>query len=317
MDSGNERISGIEERGEETITEMNKEDVLTMAATAISRHAKVQRISPLPNSLRVIIACVMAYQEEVVFNIHNNKVFEFGLLSYVNGSLSKLFAFTYDSKVFTTGIDHMLVRINEQKRGLFFCLPNNPLKQGLKLIHTNNDVHTLLELASRNGSIDLFVAHKQQRLAQYHLKNIDLEGTYEEVMGLVEDDANLRCSSSSPFETRHPFHTRHKKKRNDSNQTWCGLNKKLMRGVSLERKVVVTKGQNSVRKGKQKSAGKGKQKVSEGESELGKKKNVVVPNYKRPMEKGKGIMVEDVVDVNKIKHVLPRPTVLSLERVVL
>nr|GEY13894.1 hypothetical protein [Tanacetum cinerariifolium] len=50
---------------------------------------------------------VMAYQEKVVFNIHNNKVFEFGLLSYVNGSVSKLFAFTYDSKVFTTGLDHM------------------------------------------------------------------------------------------------------------------------------------------------------------------------------------------------------------------
>ncbi|GKF29662.1 hypothetical protein Tco_0096004 [Tanacetum coccineum] len=177
----------------------------------------------------------------------------------------------------------------------------------MKLIHTNNDVHTLLELASRNGSIDLFVAHKQQRLAQYYLKNIDLEGTYGEVVGWVEDDASLRCSSSTPFETRHPFQTRHKRKRNDNNQTRGGLNKKLKRGVTLKRKVVVTKGRKSVGKGKQKSVGKGKQKVSEGEAELGKKKKVVVPNYKRPVEKGKGIMVEDVVDVNKKKHVLPRP----------
>ncbi|GKE53179.1 hypothetical protein Tco_1488335, partial [Tanacetum coccineum] len=47
-------------------------------------------------------------------------------------------------------------------------------------------------------------------------------------------------------------------------------------------------------KGKQKSVGKENQKVSKGEAGLGKKKNVVVPNYKRIMEKGKRIMVEDV-----------------------
>ncbi|GKF27066.1 hypothetical protein Tco_0082960, partial [Tanacetum coccineum] len=89
-------------------------------------------------------------------------------------------------------------------------------------------------------------------------------------VGWLEDDASLRCSSLTLFETRHPFHTRHKRKRNDSNQT----------------------------RGKQKSVGKGKQKVSKGEAALGKKN--------RAMEKGKRIMVEDDVDFNKKKHVVPR-----------
>ncbi|GKC10642.1 hypothetical protein Tco_1007424 [Tanacetum coccineum] len=53
-------------------------------------------------------------------------------------------------------------------------------------------------------------------------------------------------------------------------------------------------------KGETKSVGKGKQKVSEGEAALGKKK--------RAVEKEKGIMVEDDVYFNKKKLVLPRPT---------
>ncbi|GJU35640.1 hypothetical protein Tco_1183994 [Tanacetum coccineum] len=93
------------------------------------------------------------------------------------------------------------------------------------------------------------------------------EGTYVEVVGWVEDDASLRCSSSTPFETRHPFH------------------KKLKRGVTFKRKVV-----------KQTSDGKGKEKVSEGEAALEKKNRA----------REKRIMVEDDVDFNKKKYVLPR-----------
>ncbi|GKC53529.1 hypothetical protein Tco_1076274, partial [Tanacetum coccineum] len=130
-------------------------------------------------------------------------------------------------RVFSTGFDHMLAYIYDEKWALFFCLPNKPLEQGLKLIHTDNDVHTLVELACRN------------------------EGTDGEVVGWVENDASLRCSSSTPFETRHPFQTRHKRKKNDNNQTWGELNKKLKRGVTFKRKIVVTKGQKSVGKGKQ------------------------------------------------------------------
>ncbi|GJY90700.1 hypothetical protein Tco_0505896, partial [Tanacetum coccineum] len=52
-------------------------------------------------------------------------------------------------------------------------------------------------------SIDLFVAHKQQRLAEYYLKIIGLEGNDEEVVGWVKEDASLRFSTSTPFKTRH------------------------------------------------------------------------------------------------------------------
>ncbi|GJX41429.1 hypothetical protein Tco_0256419 [Tanacetum coccineum] len=81
--------------------------------------------------------------------------FEFGPLRYINESVGKKFAFTRDRKVFSTGIDHMLAQINEKKWALFFCLPNKPLERRLKLIHTDIDVHTLSELACRNGLIDL------------------------------------------------------------------------------------------------------------------------------------------------------------------
>ena len=48
--------------------------------------------------------------------------------------------------------------------------------------------------------------------------------------------------------------------------------------------------------------------MSESEVELGNNKKVVVCNYKRALGKGKSIMVQDVVDVNKKKPVLPRST---------
>ncbi|GJQ97099.1 hypothetical protein Tco_0008238 [Tanacetum coccineum] len=85
-------------------------------------------------------------------------------------------------------------------------------------------------------------------------------------------------------------------KRNESNQTRGGLNKKQKRGVTLKRKDVVTKVQKSVGKGKHKSAGKGKQKVSGGEAELGKRNKAI--------KREKGTMVDDDVDFNKKKHVL-------------
>ncbi|GKF22553.1 hypothetical protein Tco_0074875 [Tanacetum coccineum] len=59
--------------------------------------------------------------------------------------------------------------------------------------------------------------------------------------------------------------------------------------------------QKSFRKGKQKSDGKEKQKLSEDGAEVGKKKKFMVTNYKRVVEKGKAIMVEDVGDVKKKK----------------
>ncbi|GJR01807.1 hypothetical protein Tco_0524791 [Tanacetum coccineum] len=94
-------------------------------------------------------------------------------------------------------------------------------------------------------------------------------------------------------------------KRNESNQTRGGLNKKQKRGVTLKRKDVVTKVQKSVGKGKHKSAGKGKQKVSGGEAELGKRNKAI--------KREKGTMVDDDVDFNKKKHVLPSPTGIVIQ----
>nr|GEY95616.1 RNA-directed DNA polymerase, eukaryota [Tanacetum cinerariifolium] len=115
---------------------------------------------------------------------------------------------------------------------------------------------------------------------------------------------------------------------------WAFQNKKIF-GVVPSSKVMVTKGRKSVGKEKQKSVGKRKEKVSESEAALGKnnkamkngkwvmveddvdfnKKKHVLPRGKKnmAMEKRKGIMVEDDVDCNKKKHVLQSPTSIVIK----
>ncbi|GKD39392.1 hypothetical protein Tco_1259599, partial [Tanacetum coccineum] len=63
---------------------------------------------------------------------------------------------------------------------------------GLKLIHTDNDVHSFFVDAKRSGKIHLYITDKQQDLGRYYLRNIVW----------VEEDVALCCSSSSPFSTR-------------------------------------------------------------------------------------------------------------------
>ncbi|GJU01330.1 hypothetical protein Tco_1111668 [Tanacetum coccineum] len=75
---------------------------------------------------------------------------------------------------------------------LFYGLPNKSLEEGLKLIHTDKDVHTFFVDAKMNGKIHLYIGHKQQDLGRYYLRN----------MVWVEEDAGLRCSSSTPLSTR-------------------------------------------------------------------------------------------------------------------
>ena len=142
------------------------------------------------------------YDDEIVFRMHNNGFFEFAPLRYVQGKVSSMCAFVHDKHIFTLGLDDMLSRITGEKWAVFFCLPGKSLEEGLKLIHTDNDVHTMIELGCRAGFVDLFVAHTKQMLSQYYLKNIDSEGEGGEVVGWVEEDASLRCSSTStPFRT--------------------------------------------------------------------------------------------------------------------
>ncbi|GJS89553.1 hypothetical protein Tco_0772189 [Tanacetum coccineum] len=82
--------------------------------------------------------------------------------------------------------------IMEYKWALFYCLPNISLEQGLKLIHTDNDVHSFFADTERSGKIHLYITHKKWDLGRYYLRNTVW----------VEEDVALRCSSSSPFSTR-------------------------------------------------------------------------------------------------------------------
>ncbi|GJX46254.1 hypothetical protein Tco_0271444, partial [Tanacetum coccineum] len=129
--------------------------------------------------------------DEVVFKIHKNGYFELDPLRYVNGLVSSVSAFTYDRDIFSTCLNWILSSIVENKWALFYCLPNKSLEKGLKLIHTDNDVHSFFADAKCRGKIHLYVTHKQQALGKFYLKNIVW----------LEEDASLRCSSLSPFST--------------------------------------------------------------------------------------------------------------------
>ena len=148
------------------------------------------------------MADLLGYGGEVLFRMHNNGVFEFGPLRYVQGNVSTMCGFVCDRHIFFLGLDDMFSRIRGEKWAVFFCVPGKSLEEGLKLIHTDNDVHTMIELCFRAGFVDLFVAHTKQVLSPYYLNNIDAEGDGGEVVGWVEEDASLRCSiTSTPFRT--------------------------------------------------------------------------------------------------------------------
>ncbi|GJT88899.1 hypothetical protein Tco_1070616 [Tanacetum coccineum] len=101
-------------------------------------------------------------------------------------------AFTHDKDVFPRCLNHIMSEIDEHKWALFYRIPKKSLDKGLKLLHTDNDVHSFFDDVVKNGSIHLYVAHKKQNLGKYYYKNMEWE----------KDDVGLRCSSSTPFDTR-------------------------------------------------------------------------------------------------------------------
>ncbi|GJX69775.1 hypothetical protein Tco_0305502, partial [Tanacetum coccineum] len=125
--------------------------------------------------------------DEVVFKIHKKGVFAFDPLRYVNGVVHSVSAFTCDRDIFPTCLDWILSKISEEKWALFYCLPNKQLEHGLKLIHTDNDVHSFFADAELNECTP------------------------------TKDDT-LRCSSSTPISS--------KLKRNSSKKIKEGLRKK-------------------------------------------------------------------------------------------
>ena len=49
------------------------------------------------------------YDDEIVFRMHNNGFFEFAPLRYVQGQVSSMWAFVHDKRIFTLGLDEMLI----------------------------------------------------------------------------------------------------------------------------------------------------------------------------------------------------------------
>ncbi|GKC42996.1 hypothetical protein Tco_1060718 [Tanacetum coccineum] len=92
-------------------------------------------------------------EEEVVFKIHTKGYFEYDPLRYVNVSVSCVSAFTYDKDVFPRCLNHIMSKIDEHKWALFYRIPKKSVDKGLKLLHTDNDVHSFFDAAIKNGSI--------------------------------------------------------------------------------------------------------------------------------------------------------------------
>nr|GEV67610.1 cytochrome b561/ferric reductase transmembrane [Tanacetum cinerariifolium] len=79
-------------------------------------------------------------------------------------------------------LNHIVSEIDEPKWALFYCKPKKSLENGLKLLHTDNDVHSFIDVAVKNGFINFYIAHKKQNLGKYYYKNMEWE----------EEDAGLR-----------------------------------------------------------------------------------------------------------------------------
>nr|GEU93956.1 hypothetical protein [Tanacetum cinerariifolium] len=166
-------------------------------------------------------------EEEVVFTIHTKGYYEYDPLRYVNGSVSCFCAFTHDKDVFPRWLNHIMSEIDEHKWALFYRVPKKSFDKGLKLLHTDNDVHSFFNDAE-------------------------------------EDDAGLRCSSSTPFDIRF------KRKINKSKKTGVIHDK----GTGRKRKKSLVNGGN-----------KGKEKVFEDDGTDKKRKKTLVNGGNKGKEK--------------------------------
>ncbi|GKB04312.1 hypothetical protein Tco_0832455, partial [Tanacetum coccineum] len=119
------------------------------------------------------------------------------------------------------------------------------------------------------SSINLYIAHKKQNLGKYYYKNMEWE----------EDDASLRCSSSTPFSTRVKIKISKRKKTSVIHDEGGDRKKSLVTGGR-----------------------KGKEKVIEDEGICSKGNKANVSIYKRAMVNGKAKMVEDVEAVKRGKE---------------
>ena len=130
--------------------------------------------------------------QQVDFKVHSNGEFAFEPLRYVDGCVGHVVCFSTKNGTFTRALDHVMKDIEGDKWALFYCKPNMSLANGLTLIHTDNDVRRFFYHAVAHGTINLFIAHKQQPLSKFYLKN----------MVWQEEDAGHRCSCATPFKRR-------------------------------------------------------------------------------------------------------------------
>ena len=69
---------------------------------------------------------LIGYHGEVVFSMHNNGVFEFGLLRYVQGNVSTFCGFVSDRNIVSLGLYDMFSRIKGENGLCYFvCMANH------------------------------------------------------------------------------------------------------------------------------------------------------------------------------------------------
>ena len=131
-------------------------------------------------------------KKEVDFKVHAHGKFAFNPLRYVDGCVCHVVCYSTHNGTFTRALDRVMKDIEGDKWALFYCKPNVSLANGLTLLHTDNDVRRFFYHAVAYGSINLFIAHKQQPLSKYYFKN----------MLWQEEDAGHRCCCATPFKRR-------------------------------------------------------------------------------------------------------------------
>ena len=209
------------------------------------------------------------------FRVHAHGRFAFDPLCYVDGSVGQTACFTNHScnSIFTRALDHLMKELEGDKWALFYCKPNTSLENGLTLIHTDNDVRRFFHHPAASGSINLFIAHEQQPLSKYYLKN----------MVWQEEDAGQRCCSSSPFKRRMP--TKRLVLRNSEVKFTMNVKGSDEGGSGAREEDAVTEGNKGKAKKKRKDTVIG----SEARNESSRQ---VVKTYRREVIDGRAKMVE-------------------------
>nr|GEX42198.1 zinc finger, CCHC-type [Tanacetum cinerariifolium] len=120
---------------------------------------------------------------DVMFRIHYNGVFKYDPLRHEQFRVVDMQACTTDRVMFSQLLDI----------------------GGLKLIESDVDIHALYDLAEKHVTVDLFVLHLPQNLAEYYHKNLCLDGSDEEVTSKNKDHELRKKHADKGFEMYPPL----------------------------------------------------------------------------------------------------------------